>query len=256
MKKFGFIGVGELALYTIRGLRLGGYDAPILLSPRNREKAALLAQDYGCEVQVSNQAVVDHCDCVVIATRPGDCLQTLEELEFRPGQLLLSVVAGIEISRLSEVLPSGLEVVRAMPVSSAEVGASPTLVYPDHADVRELFDHCGKALPVDDEQYFTEGNVLACVYCWFFSLFEALIQATQGPRLPRNLSSELVIGMAKGAAQLALARSQTTPAAIAESIATEGTYSKLGLDLLTRQGAFEPWQQACELLQQKLRDDE
>jgi pyrroline-5-carboxylate reductase len=256
MKSIGFIGVGELALYTIRGVRRGGYENSIRLSPRNHDKAAQLAAQHNCEVQADNQSVVDNSDCVVIATRPVDCLQTLSELEFRPGQLLLSVVAGIEISELRKVLPEGLDVVRAMPVSSAEAGASPTLIYPDHEFVREFFNHCGNTIPVDNEDYFTQGSVLACVYCWFFSLFESLIEATQGPELPAPLSAELVMGMARGAAELALSKADSSPGEIATSIATDGTYSKLGLDLLQQQSAFEPWQQACELLQQKLAADD
>jgi len=256
MKTVGFIGVGELALYTIRGVRRGGYEGSIGLSPRNHDKAALLATQHNCEVQVDNQSVVDNSDCVVIATRPADCLQTLAELEFRPGQLLLSVVAGVEISELRKALPAGLDVVRAMPVSSAEAGASPTLIYPDHEFVRDFFNHCGNTIPVDNEDYFTQGSVLACVYCWFFTLFESLIQATQGPALPAPLSAELVMGMARGAAELALSKAGSSPGEIATSIATDGTYSKLGLDLLQQQSAFEPWQQACELLQQKLAADD
>jgi len=253
VSRFGFIGVGELALYTIRGVRQGGYREPILLSPRNPAKAALLAQQYDCEVQRDNQAVVDNCACVVIATRPADCLQTLAELTFKPGQLLISVVAGIEVARLREVVPGSIGIVRAMPVSSAEVGASPTLVYPDHALVREFFNYCGTALAVDDELYFTEGSVIACVYSWFFSLFETLIQATEGPHLPRALSAELVLGMARGAAELTLSRADRSPGEIARSIATEGTFSRLGLDLLQQKGAFGPWQEACELLQRRLK---
>jgi pyrroline-5-carboxylate reductase len=252
VKSIGFIGVGELAQYTIRGVRRGGYQDIIRLSPRNHDKAALLAAQHNCAVQADNQSVVDHSDCVVIATRPADCLKTLAELEFRPGQLLLSVVAGVEISELRKVLPAGLEIVRAMPVSSAEAGASPTLIYPDHEFVRHFFNHCGNTIAADNEDYFTQGSVLACVYCWFFSLFESLIQATQGPALPAPLSAELVMGMARGAAELALSKADSSPGAIATSIATDGTYSKLGLDLLQQQSAFEPWQQACELLQQKL----
>lgn len=255
MNTIGFIGVGELALYTIRGVRDGGYIGPVLLSPRNRATAALLASQYGCEVKQSNQAVVDNSDCVFIATRPADCLSALAELDFRPGQLLVSVVAGIEIATLRSVLPDGLEIARAMPVSSAEAGASPTLVYPDNALVREFFDHCGNAIPVDDENWFTEGSVLACVYCWFFSLFETLIQATEGPSLPRSLSAELVMGMARGAASLALAKSDSSPGEIAAGIATDGTYSKLGLDLLRQRKALEPWREACELLQRRLHGE-
>ncbi len=252
MKTIGFIGVGELALYTIRGARRGGYRGQILLSPRNRDKSALLAEQYECEVQTDNQAVVDNSDYVVIATRPSDCLSTLSELSFEPGQVLLSVVAGIEIEQLQTVLNENIEVVRAMPVSSAEVCASPTMIYPANEFVSTFFDHCGNSILVDNENYFTQGNVLACVYCWFFNLFDTLIESTQGPDLPGPLSSELVMGMARGAAELALARSESTPAEIAAGIATDGTFSKLGLDLLQQKDAFAPWSEACELLQQQL----
>ena len=256
MKTVGFIGVGELALYTIRGWRRGGYTGPILLSPRNREKADLLRHEFACEVQDDNQAVVDGADFVFIATRPPDCLETLAGLEFRKGQVLISVVAGVDIAILRSAVPDDLEIVRAMPVSSAEACASPTLIYPDNEFLRQLFDRCGNTIAVDDEDYFNQGSILACVYSWFFPLYGTLIEATQGPKLPAGLSAELVLGMAQGAARLALARTDTTPQEIAAGIATEGTYSKLGLDLLRRQQAFEPWREACKLLEQKLAGDD
>lgn len=252
MTTIGFIGVGELALYTIRGVRRGGYQGPVLLSPRNREKAKYLASKHGCQLQTDNQSVVANSDYIVIATRPADCLETLSSLEFKPNQFLISVVAGIEIDQLRTVLPEQVEIVRAMPVSSAEAGASPTLIYPDNAFVREFFDHCGNSIVVDNEAYFNQGSVLACVYCWFFSLYEELIQSTQGPELPAELSAELVMGMAKGAAELALANKDISPGDIARGIATEGTFSRLGLDLLEESAAFKPWREACELLQKQL----
>ena len=256
MHNIGFIGVGDLALYTIKGLRRALPDQSILLSPRNREKAALLQREFGCEVLRDNQDVVNQADLVFIATRPADCLDALAKLKFRPGQVLISVVAGLEIENLrSAVLSADIEIVRAMPVSSAEVGASPTLVYPRHDAVVELFDHCGKSIVVDSESAFTQGNILACVYSWFFELFENLIAATRGP-LPSELNRELVMGIAAGAAQLALASDDSSPGEIADSIATEGTYSKLGLDLLRQQNAFEAWRDACQLLERRLAESD
>ena len=252
MQTIGFIGVGALALYTIKGVRGGGYREPILLSPRNREKAAQLAINCDCEVQPDNQSVVSNSDYIVIATRPADCLETLASLEFNANQTLISVVAGIDSQQLRSAVPAELEIVRAMPVSSAEAGASPTLIYPGNAFVSEFFNFCGTSIVTDNEAYFNQGSVLACVYCWFFSLYEELIQATQGPGLPMELSAQLVMGMAKGAAELALASKDISPAEIASGIATEGTFSKLGLDLLEQQAAFEPWREACKLLQEQL----
>ena len=252
MQTIGFIGVGALALYTIKGVRGGGYRGPILLSPRNRDKAAQLATNCDCEVQPDNQSVVSNSDYIVIATRPADCLETLASLEFNANQTLISVVAGMDTEQLRSAVPAELEIVRAMPVSSAEAGASPTLIYPGNAFVSEFFNFCGTSIVTDNEAYFNQGSVLACVYCWFFSLYEELIQATQGPGLPMELSAQLVMGMAKGAAELALASKDISPAEIASGIATEGTFSKLGLDLLKQQSAFEPWREACNLLQKKL----
>ncbi len=252
MKTLGFIGVGDLAVYTLEGLRRGGYAGPVLLSPRNRQKAEYLAQNLDCEIANDNQSVADACDYIVLATRPADCIEALSALELRAGQVLISVVAGVEIAQLRGVVDADIEIVRAMPVSSAEVGYSPTLVYPADEFVVELFNHCGRSIAVDDESYFDQGTILACVYSWYFALFETLIEATRGPQLPEGIASELVMGMARGAADLALANQQLSPGEIADLIATDGTYSRQGLDLLNDKNAFEPWRQACELLRRQL----
>ena len=252
MQTIGFIGVGALTLYSIKGVRAGGYQGPVLLSPRNREKSEYLSINYNCEVQSDNLSVVSNSYYIGLATRPADCLETLGSLEFNANQTLISVVAGIDIEQLRSAVPAELEIVRAMPVSSAEAGASPTLIYPDNAFVSEFFNSCGTSIVTDNETYFNQGSVLACVYCWFFPLFQELIQTTQGPELPKELSAQLVMGMAKGAAELALSSKDISPAEIASGIATEGTFSKLGLDLLKQQSAFEPWREACILLQKKL----
>ena len=254
MKTVGFIGVGDLALYTIKGLRGGGYDGPIQLSPRNRQKAEYLRQHFDCVVQEDNQAVIDTSEYVFIATRPTECRAALAALDFSPGQVLVSVVAGVEIGELRQVVPETVDIVRAMPVSSAEAGASPTLIYPADDFVGELFGYCGKAISVDQEAYFDQGTILACVYSWYFALFQALIEATEGPRLPSEVSAELVMGMAKGAADLALANKDLKPGNIADAIATEGTFSRQGLDLLDDNDAFEPWRKACKLLEKRLAE--
>ena len=254
MRTIGFIGVGALADYTIRGVRRGGYRGPILLSPRNQDKAELLASNCNCKIESDNQSVVSNSDHVVIATRPPDCLETLAKLEFKTDQTLISVVAGIDVEQLRSAVPGDLKIVRAMPVSSAEVNASPTLIYPDDEFTREFFDFCGTSIVTDNEAYFNQGSVLACVYCWFFPLYQALIEVNQGPRMPAELSADLVMGMARGAAEFALANHATPPGEIARSIATEGTFSKLGLDLLEKEAAFEPWREACRLLQKQLAE--
>ena len=252
MTTVGFIGVGDLANYTIKGLRLGGYQNRILLSPRNQGKSNLLAKECHCEVMVDNQAVVDASNIIFISTRPEHCLETLAEITLTSQHTLISVVAGVSIDSLRSIVNPDIPIIRAMPVNCAEAGASPTLIYPDHDVVKSLFEYCGTAIAVEEESAFENGSVLACVYTWYFELFEELIQATTSASLPRKVATDLVLGMAKGAASLATLDDKKTPGDIADFIATEGTFSKLGLDLLKTRNAFQPWREACQLLNDKL----
>jgi len=248
MKTLGFIGIGDLAEYTIKGLRTGGYRGRILLSPRNRQRSQMLAELYQCEVLDSNQAVVDASEVVILSTRPVGSLDILSQLKLKPDQQLVSVVAGISIDALAAATVADISITRAMPVSSAETGTSPTIIYPFNSSVMEIFNHCGKSIAVDTESAFEQGSVLACVYSWYFELFEQLIKSTTSKDFPLELATELVLGMANGAASLALQDKSRTPGKIAENIAAEGTFSKLGLDLLKQSKAFDPWREACALL--------
>ena len=250
--KIGFIGTGELALYTIRGFRQGGFDERINLSPRNREISTLLMKDYQCDVLDSNQSVANASQYVFIATRPPQCLSTLKNLELTDKHTLISVVAGISIGEIKSALNVEIPVVRVMPVSSAEAGSSPTLIHPANEYVSQLFNYCGVSITTPREETFEQGSVLACVYSWFFELYNELINATQSKDLPPELAAQLVMGMASGAAQLALKKSELTPGEIAEGIATEGTYSKMGLDLLKDRDSFKAWKDAAEMLKSKL----
>ncbi len=255
MKKLGFIGVGDLAEYTIKGLRTGDYQGRILLSPRNQQRSQMLAELCRGEVLDNNQAVADASDIVILSTRPAGSLEILSLLKLRPDQQLISVVAGISIHALAAATNTDISITRAMPVSCAEAGTSPTIIYPSNSSVLELFDHCGKSIAVDTESAFEQGSVLACVYIWYFELFEQLIKSTTSRDFPSELATELVLGMANGAASLALRDKSRTPGEIAEYIATEGTFSKLGLDLLKHRQAFDPWTDACRLLLGRLKQD-
>lgn len=252
METLGFIGVGDLAEYTITGLRRGGFEGEILLSPRNAAMSAQLAADWQCTVMPDNQEVIDNCEYFCLSVRPADCLQALGDLNISPDHQMISVVAGVTISQLREVVGDQIKIVRAMPVTCAKALASPTLVYPSHPAVNQLFDFCGNAIVADNEDAFNQGSIIACVYTWYFELFNELINACSSSSLSKEMSSELVLGMARGAASLAIQDKNNDPRQIAEAIATEGTFSKLGLDILKQEAAFEPWVKACNELKSRL----
>tara|TARA_R110002072_G_scaffold11431_26_gene51719 strand:+ start:250 stop:1017 length:768 start_codon:yes stop_codon:yes gene_type:complete len=247
MESLGFIGVGHLADYTVRGLRRGGWRGDIFLSGRNAQVAAQLAADCQAQVIEDNQALADRCDILMLATRPPQALEALCGLSLRPEQTLLSVVAGLPLAALQASAGPVGTIVRALPVTSAEFSASATLLFPPDASVEDLFNHCGQAIAVDNEEQFDAGGVLSCIYAGFFPLLDQLTRDAQAAGLPAETARALVTAMAKGAATVANEDHTKTLAAITGQIATEGSYSKKVVDHLLSRHALTPWSEAFDL---------
>ena len=88
----GVVGVGTISSAAVRGLsEQSGPSAPaFVLSPRNAAKAKALDDAYAnVEVAADNQAVVDGCDCILLAVLPGQAEAVCEPLKFREGQAKL-----------------------------------------------------------------------------------------------------------------------------------------------------------------------
>lgn len=249
----GIIGVGQLAEFMVRGLRHGGWQGKILLSPRNAEGATALARACQCAVAASNRAAVEQADIVMLAVRPPQVKEALSSIGLRREQTLLSVVAGLPIAQLQAQLAPGQRIVRALPVSSAEFGASPTMMYPADAAVEALFQHTGQSIVLTRESDFEIGTPIGCAYTWFLDLYGTLAESCERAGMGAQQARSLVYGMAEGAARVASHAAERSARAIAAEIASEGSFTLLGLTHLREKGGLSAWQQACELLTQRLR---
>ncbi len=249
----GIIGVGQLGEFMVRGLRHGNWAGDIVVSPRNAGIASALAREALCSVAPSNQAVVDKADILMLAVRPSQVEGVLAEIKPRPGQTVLSVAVGLPIAKLRTWLPTGQRIVRAIPVSSAEIGASPTMMYPADATVESLFEHTGQSIVLAHESEFEIGTPIGCAYTWFLELYGSLAETCEKAGMGEQQARALVYGMAEGAARVARSKRDRSALAIAAEIANEGSFTLFGLTHVRTKGGLTAWQEACELLTQRLR---
>lgn len=249
----GIIGVGQLAEFMVRGLRHGGWQGKILLSPRNAEGAAALARACHCTVAASNQAAAEQADIVMLAVRPPQVKEALSSIALQPRQTLLSVVAGLPVAQLQAQLAAGQRIVRALPVSSAEFGASPTMMYPADAAVEALFQQTGNSIVLTRESDFDIGTPIACAHTWFLDLYGTLAETCERAGMSAQQARSLVYGIAEGAARVAGHSAGRSARSIAAEIASEGSFTLLGLTHLREKGGLSAWQEACELLTQRLQ---
>ncbi|WP_222272216.1 NAD(P)-binding domain-containing protein [Modestobacter marinus] len=150
---YGILGVGAIATAIVTGLCDGVAEAPpVVLSPRNAERAAGLAASLpSVRVASGNQAVVDASDVVIICLLPADAADVLPGLDFRADQAVVSAVAGLPVVELAELVAPAADVARSIPLPAVATRESRTPVHPATSAVTELFDRLGGSLVVDDE---------------------------------------------------------------------------------------------------------
>ncbi|MGG5822910.1 pyrroline-5-carboxylate reductase family protein [Falsiroseomonas sp. HW251] len=126
-----FIGVGTMMEAMIDKAIAGGWPRERLLATHRRaDRRAELSARHGLEVGEDNLAAVAAAEMVVLGVRPQEMEELLRTLgpAFRPGQVLVSIAAGLTVEWLAERLPDGMAVIRVTPPPTAWVSAGITLL--------------------------------------------------------------------------------------------------------------------------------
>jgi pyrroline-5-carboxylate reductase len=250
----GVIGVGHLMQHMIEGwVRKGRGN--ILLSPRGAAVSVELSRRHGLEIARDNAEVVTRADVVFIATRPPDAPSALRGLPWREDQLVISVVSGQPLSALAaNCAPADL--VRSLPLISALVGASPTLLYPENPRAREILSDLGPVLVLAAETDFTAASVYGPAFSCLFALIDRMRALGEdcgvAPDLARSLAAQCMIG----AGGLVMEQKDKPVAEIVAELATEGSFSKKMLGILEEKQAFEAWNAAFQVILDDLQSRE
>ncbi|MDZ4742142.1 MAG: pyrroline-5-carboxylate reductase, partial [Verrucomicrobiota bacterium] len=122
--KIGFIGCGRMAQALILGLLEKKVFAPSEIGATDVSMDTLepFARQTGITVHADNQSLIKRHDHLLLAIKPQNYASFAGENKkfFSDGKLLVSIVTGISLSRLSELSPHS---VRVMPNTPALVGA-------------------------------------------------------------------------------------------------------------------------------------
>lgn len=248
----GVLGVGHLASYLVAGLRTAGDNREVILSPRNVERVQYLVERFDCRPAISNQAVIDQADIILVSVRPEQLESLLKPLQFNAEQLVISCVAGVSLDLLAPLIGKA-SVVRTLPLACAEVGQGAVPLFPDHPVARDLMNSLGELILLGSEDEFELASVAACMNGWMFKFFDQLTRWYLEKGLSPEQARKLVIHACGGAAALAEAKPEQTLLQISDSIATDGTYTKQGLDLLEQSHAFDHWIDAFNEVEKALK---
>jgi pyrroline-5-carboxylate reductase len=201
--RLGFIGTGELASAIVTGLCSSDIELDsIQLSPRNFAIATDLRQRFQrVSIASSNQEVVDGCDTVIIAVRPPVARSVLSDLHFRPSHCIISVVSGLPLRRLSELVLPASRIARAVPLPSTAMRIGPTAIYPAEPLADQIFAAIGTVFEVEFEDEFeaicAATATIAASYAFLNAIAAWLSRNGVAEPKARDYISRMFLGLTK-----------------------------------------------------------
>lgn len=246
----GILGVGHLSRAILAGLdRSGMAPAQVILSPRGHGPQLARVQGYG--LAEDNHDLVRRADILLLAVRPAAAAEALRGLPWRKGQLIISACAGVPVADLAAAAP-GARIARIMPMTAAEIGRSPTVLFPDLPEAHALTARIGPVIPLPREEDFEIATVSAAVYGWAQDLIARTADWSVRQGLAPATARLLAARTFEGAGAL-IAEKPEPVAQLLDELVTPGGITEKGLQVLAGAKVPGAWDAACDAVLQKLR---
>ena len=223
-KKFGMeinniriaiIGAGNLGQAMALGLIDSGYSADKLtLTRRNVENLGDFTEK-GCSVLMDNSAAVKGAELIILAVKPYNVREILAGVakDIDPKKhVVVSVVTGVNMTELTELIPKGTPFFRAMPNTAADVNESITCICHTHAGpeqidvVNSVFTTMGKTTFIQEELMDAATVLGACGIAYVMRFIRAMVQGGIEIGFDAKTASSIVTQTVKGAAELLIER--------------------------------------------------
>lgn len=242
-EKIGLIGVGNMGTAILEGLFFKRLAQPsqVWIFDKLSDKAREFAKKWKCHVAASAAEAVQHSGIVLLAIKPQD-LPALGEAvreEFTSQHLILSILAGTPVSKLTRVFGPKPKVVRAMPNLGAKVGEAITAVTMAKPDPRPLasamnfFSGCGQTLKLGEKHFDLVTAVSGSGPAYFFLIMELLVSKCMLDGIPEKDAKLLAVQTALGAAHLAQA-SPFSPGRLRQMVTSKGGTTAAALEFLEK----------------------
>jgi pyrroline-5-carboxylate reductase len=224
------LGAGVMGETVVSGLlRAGRTPSELLMSDRRPSRAAELRERYGVDV-VSNVEAAAKAETLMLVVKPQDMPDLLDEIApvVKPGQLVVSLAAGITTASIESRLPEGVPVVRVMPNTPALVDEGMAAIsrgaHCDESHLAEaeaLLASTGRVIRIPERQQDAVTAISGSGPAYIFFVVESMIEAGVHLGLPRATSTELVIQTLYGSATM-LRETGTHPVVLREQVTSPG----------------------------------
>ncbi|MEO8415055.1 MAG: pyrroline-5-carboxylate reductase [Ginsengibacter sp.] len=243
-KKIAIIGGGNLGSAIAEGLLKSKFcKAPDITITKRKIITLQELKERGVHVTTSNAEAVGNSDLVILAVKPYQVAEVLGSFkkELTARHILVSVVTGVLISEIDDIVKMKLPLFRAMPNTAIAIQESMTCLSFTNAAatqinfVRKIFSTLGK-VAIIDEKLMEAATVLgACGTAYAMRYIRANIQGGIEIGFDAATASLIAAQTVKGAAELLLQKG-THPEQEIDKVTTPKGCTIAGLNEMEHQG--------------------
>ena len=246
--KLAIIGTGNMGGAIARGLLASdSWQAEDILCTARTDSTLEALSAQGLHATTDNGAAASQADIVLLAVKPWLIAEVIQEIlpALTPGQIVVSVAAGIGLAELEHLLSTGGNaapaVFRAIPNTAVEVQEGVTFIATHNAteeqtsQVNQLFSALGYTC-VTDEAHLTAGTALAsCGIAFAMRYIRAAMEGGVELGFRPGEAARIVEHTVHGAASLLL-QSGMHPEVAIDQVTTAGGITIKGLNAMERSG--------------------
>jgi pyrroline-5-carboxylate reductase len=244
--RIGFLGAGKMASALASGFVRAGLARAetVIASDPIAGARESFAKTLGTKVTAWNLDVVKFAQTLIIAVKPDQVAGLLREISegVTSEHLLVSIAAGVTLSKLEEALPPGSRVVRVMPNTPALVGASASAfalgksaTIEDGETVTKLLSAVGVAYQVKESLLDAVTGLSGSGPAYVYTIIEALSDGGVACGLPREAATKLAAQTLLGSAKMVL-ETGMHPGALKDMVTSPGGTTIEGLHELEKAG--------------------
>ncbi len=240
-EKVGLIGVGNMGTAILEGLLKKKLIAgtQVAVYDKITEKASAFAKKWKAVQASSNQDLVKKSECVILAVKPQDLVQTANEITgvWKKKHVLISILAGTPVASLRKATGLVPKIIRAMPNLGAKVGESITAITGQDSSALQaaetIFSGCGKVLRLEEKHFDLVTALSGSGPAYFFLLMEMLAEEGMRGGLSREQARLLAVQTALGAGLLAQGAAES-PAELRAMVTSKGGTTEAALNVLEK----------------------
>ncbi len=255
MIKVGFIGTGNMGGALATAVARANDEYELILTNRTKDKAVKLEtelkEQYGAKVRTvaDNNDIAANADYIFLGVKPqmmegmlNGIAASLKDRAARGEKFtLVTMAAGLSISRIKEMAGGDYSVIRIMPNTPAAIGEGMILYSAPDVETEltdefvKMLQTAGRMCELPEKLIDAGSAVSGCGPAFVYMFIEALADGGVNAGLPRAKAYELAAKMVEGSAAMVL-ESGKHPGELKDAVCSPGGTTIEGVRALEQGG--------------------